>query len=518
MTNDYFVSEEFQKTLSRYEKSRQDGVSCYLDSDDVFSLAEYYVYDNKPELSADVLELGLRFHDDIVHLWVFYASVMIIMHKYSEAAEIISDINVDDDYDVLYINAQLKIAVENSPKEADNLFREWMSMTTNDESNFNTEFDDDEFDDSSSEDSKNNENDFDDIIRDMYVQIITSYVDLSQTVEVRDEYAIKWISEYVEKFSPMGHFKSDYDLANICNDMHYVDYIEIVYKMILDVDPYYSGGWGLLGAVQFFNGKIDEAIDSLQFALAVEPNTPSAMLTMAHCLCSKNNYTAALEYFQKYNELEPKDADYLNLAFCYYRLGNIDQAIENLDKITVDTTRPPADEEEFYHLYNIAETYYFCNQPFKSIYILEYLLNISPDNVDVLMFYGTCKLAIGDIKVASVSFSKMLSIADDYWQNLLSVATAFASYGPFDVAIEILDSVLNYISLHRQEESRLENVYAIMALAQFNSMNHNDYLKYLTIACNSTPSLVQQLFYQYLPETVNPIDYYDYMENMTPNK
>ena len=43
MTNDeYFKSQEFKDILHVYEKGKQEGVSIYLDPNDLADIAEYY--------------------------------------------------------------------------------------------------------------------------------------------------------------------------------------------------------------------------------------------------------------------------------------------------------------------------------------------------------------------------------------------------------------------------------------------------------------------------------------------
>ncbi|MBF1555556.1 MAG: hypothetical protein HXN93_08535, partial [Prevotella pleuritidis] len=57
MTNDeYFKSQEFKDILHVYEKGKQEGVSIYLDPNDLADIAEYYHLQGQIDKSVALID------------------------------------------------------------------------------------------------------------------------------------------------------------------------------------------------------------------------------------------------------------------------------------------------------------------------------------------------------------------------------------------------------------------------------------------------------------------------------
>ncbi|MGN0577021.1 MAG: tetratricopeptide repeat protein, partial [Ruminiclostridium sp.] len=62
-------------------------------------------------------------------------------------------------------------------------------------------------------------------------------------------------------------------------------------------------------------------------------SSPNYLLSAAERYLTEMNYEEAIIAFEKYLEIEPRDAEaWLKLADAYYQSGNLDKAIETLEK------------------------------------------------------------------------------------------------------------------------------------------------------------------------------------------
>ena len=79
----------------------------------------------------------------------------------------------------------------------------------------------------------------------------------------------------------------------------------------------------------------------------------------------------------------------------------------------------------------------------------------------------------------------------------------------------IADTMLSFVLAHTEEGSpefpNRNMVYAYLAMAKYNMSDLDGTLKYLKIACRETPELIHRLFSDFLPDTLQPADYYDHL-------
>ncbi|MFY8273152.1 tetratricopeptide repeat protein [Pseudoalteromonas sp. SSDWG2] len=137
------------------------------------------------------------------------------------------------------------------------------------------------------------------------------------------------------------------------------------FKAAIDIDPYYSGGWGNLGILFRVASEFDNAEAAYEYALAIDSNNNTALgnLAILYRLTERENqaeaiesqlaqkrrenpyyqialgnesivkkeYSAALRYFRKARELDDKiHESYFGIAHTYYLMGDIKAATKYL--------------------------------------------------------------------------------------------------------------------------------------------------------------------------------------------
>ncbi len=287
MKTDYFDSPDFQQLLSLYEYSRKTAQSKYFDEEEIADLSDYYVENGKTRQASDVLSIGLRLHPGSIGLRLMHAGVKLCDHKYEEAKSLIDSVSAEDNVlnDYYYVSAQLRCALDNDWEGADKLFTEWIEKE-------NGEIDSDPsaFDNA------------DELKRDNYLHILSSIREFVADVPLMRRALSKWVGAYIDCFRENGLGNCDIDLAvgEICADENLTECCETLYTLMLENNPYLDDAWTLLAAAQYTNGKYLEAIESAEFALAIDPNDCNALLAKAHSYYSLNMFEDAVAAFRKF--------------------------------------------------------------------------------------------------------------------------------------------------------------------------------------------------------------------------
>lgn len=72
---------------------------------------------------------------------------------------------------------------------------------------------------------------------------------------------------------------------------------EELYMQLVDQDPYSTYYWTQLTASQYLNGKISEALQSSEFALAIDSQCEDALLAKANCQFTLGQLADALDFY-----------------------------------------------------------------------------------------------------------------------------------------------------------------------------------------------------------------------------
>lgn len=486
MKSDYFHTDEFKELLERYEASEEQGTNCFFDASEFCDLADYYLFSDRLNDAHIVLSKGLKMHPDDEGLKMVLGGSYIATHQFEKSREIIQTLDPNES-NVLYVRAQLAYALDNDIQTAEELFTDWI--------------------DAEEEIAKyETEEEKEDRTRDAYLHIITSFIDLKPN-DYDDELVKRWVEEYYARFAPLGRHEWDFVLADLIRNEGITDMIEKIYTSLLETDPYTKSGWMVLSACQVMNGHYAEAIESADFALAIDPEDINSALNKAHALYSLDRRKEALPLFQKYLDAVEDYSQYLPYAVCLIEEERIAEAEVSLDKFK-EYVMLYRDNKEYYFQANLelSEAYIALNNYDQALESINHSLEIHPDDPEALLNHGTIYLLQDDIHKCIKSFSDCLAYSNDKIVATANIATRFLLQRQSDIALRILDTADTYLS--EQPNYRIINGYR--ALAYFLKKDIDNFLVYLQKACQTCPDVLLNLMGDNFPPTVKPEDYYDY--------
>ncbi len=502
MTNNFFESKEFQESLSLYLKSKREGDSCYMDSDEFISISDFYVEEGNIKEAGNVLSLALRIHPDSKQLRVAYAGVLLCDYQFEKAKKTIANVTEEDCYDVLYLYAQLSCALDYDYEKGESLFRQWIAYIDSD-------FDDDDMENGDFHTSDDEERyDFSSKRRDAIFRIIMSYLEFTEE-KSRDKYVKRWIKDYIRKFDEIGRFIEDYSIAKTCYELGYYDCLDDLLTRILDVNPYYEQGWTMLGISQQYRGLYDEAENSLQFALAINPDSSLANVTYAQCMLSIPNYEKALHYLLKSKLLTGDESYDYYIGKCYYKLSRTDEAIECFEKLFDSYIKQDVDDFNKEAFFDLAESLYLCNKIDNAFFMVDKILRHTPNHLNTRMLLACLYLHKNCFYEATDIFTEILVNSNFNEQFITDIASRLIAYDYDKLAIFLLKTIVNKVETNKNKT--YNKVIALFSIAYFKEKRQKECLFYLKILCEQAPELVKTYFSSILPDSVLQSDYYEYL-------
>lgn len=505
MVNDYFASDEFQELLSLYTKAVRESNSYYFDIDDFISLSDYFVETGDINQAEDILTKAINIHPESNNIKVAYAGILICNYKFDEAKEYIKDVSEEDCYDVLYLQAQLACAVEHDYAKSNILFHKWVDYIDDDFEDEEDIYDHEELD-------PDEEYDYSSKNRDARFRIIMSYSEFMDKNESSRSYIREWLKDYTANFSKFGRFREDYDIATTCYDLGFYDILDDIICQILDINPYYEQGWVMLSIAQHLRGDDSKAIDSLKFALAINPDNRLANLTYAQCMFNTHNYEQALHYLLKSATLSEDVTQDYYIGKCYYKLGNKEKADHYLDKVFQCFKKGHHDIFNDDFSFDFAETLFVCNKIEQSKLILQHIINQKPSHINARLLLACIHLHHANFYDAVEIFTDII-VKSNYNELIITdVASRLVAYNYNDIAIFILKTIVHNALKHRNYKA-----FALLAISFLKENKPNECLEYLRILCDTSPETVKNYFYTMLPESVLPADYFEYLSQQLKN-
>lgn len=498
MNNDYFQTDNFKELLRSFENKYSIGESIYLDVDDFADLSDYYLSIDAPDMAMDCIDMGLRIHKEDSTLLVVKSAIHIYRHEFSDAASIIYSFD-DSDPDVLYQKAQLEYALANDVESSVRCFRQWMEQ--------------------------NND-------RESYTHIISSFVELSSPEIFSDDLLRGWISEYIDRFSPMTEDFFDITIADICREHNYADlYIRIV-TQILDENPYYPNGFKLLGLAQYTVEDFEAAIQSFDFALAINPDDNEILLGKAHTLLAMGDSTQCIDLFRTYIDNGGDVVQNIPLCQCLFEIGENEEALARLDKLDAVVTAEKVsfdenasekvvinpddknkkvefDFERYTQIYiDLGEIFYANTYFSRSIEAMQKVLEVDNTNADAYFTIGSSQLMLNQFDDAIRSFGTAIGYAQDKLMMCIDVVMTLILMN-YEIDMPQLVHMLDYHAVD-SESPYVRNISAVKAFAYFKSGDREEFLHWIGIAAAESPDFVKRIFTNIFPEEIEPADYASY--------
>ena len=112
----YFDKPEFRDQLARYEEMLSNGGSRYFEATELTDIAEYYAMQGDSEKAEEALDYALRLHPDNIDALIFKARARLINGHLKEASHIIDSITDQSDREVMFLRAELLMALHQHEK------------------------------------------------------------------------------------------------------------------------------------------------------------------------------------------------------------------------------------------------------------------------------------------------------------------------------------------------------------------------------------------------------------------
>jgi len=462
--DEYFDSEEFHEMLSEYEEAVNTGQPVFLDSDELAEIADYYQLTGHADEADEAITLALSLSPGAAMPLVYKIHEALYYGDTDEADRLLEQIIEKDSPDYVYAQGEIMLAKGNS-EEADEFFNEQFSTMPPDE------------------------------YQDFIIDVANIMEDYGYA-----ELAMQWMNRAKREDSP--EYKEL--MARTLFGLGKYDDSEKLWTELIDVNPFSKHYWNALASTQFMNEDYSAAVQSSEFALAIDPDDSEGLVAKANSLYRLGNYEQALDFFRRYSQHEPDDEFALmNQGTCLVNLDRIEEAIVKLKKALEIA---PEDSPYLPDIYQeMAFALSENGQYDEALSWLNKTETMDCDHVQVLVVKGHILLADGHLKEAEACFHDAVLYSDTPHQTLLRIIVSLYDNKYIEATYALFKKFFRIVPDDFTEG------YAYMALCCYDLKKWDEFLSYLKQACQRNPKECQMALAHLFPDDMEPQDYYDYM-------
>ena len=465
--SDYYQSKDFQELLQRYEVAIANGDSVYLEPDELTDLAEYYYMCGRYEASEDACDYALRLFPDATEPAIFKARFALIARAdIDEAYRHLASAPDKTILEYYYMSAEL-LLYQGKPEEAMDYLKEVYASLGDEED-----------------------------IADFSIDIATLFIDYHF-----HEQAQYWLSQSSEVDA------ADYRevQARIALAQGRFEEGEQILNELIDENPYDIQYWNNLALGRFSAGKLPEAIDAANFALAINPDDVEAVNTKAHVLFAQGKYEEASVWFGHSAEIHPSEEN------CFYRgmaLANIDRLEEGIACFRKGLDVPVERSRYRFRIYQELATALARHGDYaeadECARQAESLAASVEERCECELIRAYTLLEAGKLKEANKHFNEALAASGHAPQMYLRMITSLCDSGYLELAYTMFKWFFLTV-----EDSWTEG-YAYMAQCCYDLGYQDEYLEYLQIASQKNPEETRFVFGSQFPDEVPVANYAEY--------
>lgn len=465
-SEDYFESKEFKNTLKKFEEADKNGEEIILNSEEFVDIAEYYYNHGKVDNAVKIIDRTIDLYPGAAAPLLFKARMALLDYNDIDKANYYADLIEDKtDLEYFYLKAEIMI-VDGRADEADEYL----------EARFN-EIDSDDID---------------------YFAIDTAalFIDYNKV-----DKAEKWIKR--SEATDSVEYKEQY--ARIMMENGEYERSQTMFNELIDKNPYSTQYWNSLASSQFLCNNLEEAIQSCEFALAINPENATALLNKANGLYNLGNYKEALKYYTRYCAQCPNDENGETLiGFCNMLLEDYVNAIKHFQIAERLSTKDSPMLTDIYKDWAFA----LCrlNRIDESMAVLDKAENIAADKNDLLVYRGSLLLGSGRFFESKKYFLK--AIKDSDYSPTIVMKTAIVIYdsGNVEVAYKMFQMLYK-----RYPECK--SGYPYYAACCYALKKKDEFLDCLKKAIIYSPDETKIALGKLFPENIDINNYYQYMLN-----
>lgn len=470
---EYFNSEEFQELLDSYETAIASGSQPFMDADDFVDIADYYSMVGDADKASDVVKIALQLYPHATLPNVFKARGALQDGDIEAAQRFAKNIESKDDPDYHYLVAEIMIA-QGRIDDGDRYLRDYSRSVDADE--------------------------YQDFVKDC----ANLYVDYG----ISDK-AYEWMMR--SKGDNSDDFKEL--MARTLFGLGKYKDSERIFNELIDHNPYSKRYWNALASAQFLNEEYNASVTSSEYVLAIDPADPEGLLSKANALLRLGNYEEAMDYYQRYDRIVPNDEfSLLNQGICLINLGRLEEALPLLEKVATMPTSEPTVLPQVYQ--ELAFCYSNKGDIDKALEMLDRTQELPCDHIDMMVVRGHILLENGLSVEAEAAYKQAMHLSNNSPAVILRIIVSIYDNHFVTISYQMFKVFFKVVSAHIPD---FKNGYAYMALCCYDLDKGDEFLSYLKKAVDANPQEAQLVLSELFPEGMEVTDYYPYMEKRLKN-
>lgn len=461
----YFQEKTFLNLLQRYEDSMQEFGTTYMDAEDLTDIAEYYMMKGEKGKAQKAISLALDLHPDSVDPQIFLSREAMFDDNLDEAYRICNTIPDQEDREVKFLRAELLLR-ENKKEDAKELLLNASKTAEDDEA---------------------------------YFLLDSTGVFLDYSCE---DIAVYFAELLYKKYPDFQKGKSILAEAYSCKG----DNAKAVplLKELIDEDPYNIDYWNLLAECYGILEQYTDALDTVEYALAIDNKNKRALLTKASCYFYMNMNEQAHALFTEYiSELKENYMVFYLDGCCLVSMEKFEEAIEQLETaIDVSQGLSP---DQYQICSQLAYSYMKLGKEELALKAIEDAAASDPEssNTELYMRKGLLYLDLNKPQEAQEYFQEAIKNSENIEHTLYKIGAMCAEEEKYEEAILFMEPVI--------KAHKTDNAVKVLPYMAYSLMKtgEKDYLQYLKKAAECEPNVTKRLFEGEFPNVL-PEDYYYY--------
>lgn len=452
--DNYFSSREFKSNLQQYRHMLQGNGHVYLESDALMDIAEYFETVHRHDLARECVDYARSLHPDDDLPLIYSARMTLDEGQPDKAIILANEVNDKNSYEYFLLRGEILI-FQLELNKANILFNQALK--------------------------KIDEEDVTDFISD----VAALYLDYEYPYR-----ALYWLGRIAaESYDTRCRL-----LEAECHlTLEEYDKATESLKQLLDHNPYELQAWLLLAEAQYSATQYQQAVESCDFALAIDPDNEQAWKIKGCAADDLHQSATAHACYTRYLERDPESAIiHLLDANCLLAQGYPHEALGHLKQagVLMRQQNTPLDKT----FIPLAKTYSQLGDMASAFEYVEKAIHAGYDRFETdmvkieIMLYHDMKQEAMTLLVA------LLHQSDLSPNSYLKVAQLCFTYELYDLALTLFKHLAQNASLRHE-------CYPYMAYIYRARQDHDEYLRYLSMACVMNPDTTRTLFADIYPDT-----------------
>lgn len=448
----YFVDDEPNDLVKRYENYLKGSSTGYFDVEEVGRIVDYYLMRGKTSESMNALEFGKKLHPESGLLDIKRAKIYLSTGDAQKAERILNNLVEYDDTEVVYLKLEALIK----------LGREREAFDTS------VKLIEEENEDKSA------------VCLDVAMIFMT---------DGSFDYALHLLNlgDMMDPTNLDIQFEKAFCYEQLSNNQGAID----TYLRIIDADAYMGEAWFNLGQIYFNQNEFEKAIEAYDYALVVNDTDTISLIQKGHAYYQLNQYRQAIDAYEEYLQHSVDKWHVMTfIGECYEKLENFTKALEYY-KLSLDEMPNNYDAQV-----GTAICYLEMEEYALALEQIREVLETDDRAADIWVYYAEAHVGLNNIDEALTAYLKSISLDASQPDTLMAIASIYMDKSDFVSAIK-------YYELAYGFDTNLELIELFMAVGYYYLMDKEKSEHFLRLAVQKNLDSLT-LFQEFCPDcTIN---------------